>query len=234
MEATMLGRFAPLLLVAFLVLAVLGVFVIQKVLSDRDPCSELLAEFEGLYPQTGKLSEALRSKMNLCDYSIQLTNAERAFLSHVEAAEGKCLPFGIPLDDFGATFGRGVLARMQACHAAAIDPGGALEDGVMSTELVPPEKPPCKQLIASLIQNPPPDRAFKAFESHSTKKTYCDFLSEFSNSEQAIIDRLESAGLDCGALGTLKTNHAETLERRTQACDAAVVDPDGLVTSNTR
>jgi hypothetical protein len=74
----------------------------------------------------------------------------------------------------------------------------------------------------------PPDRAFKAFESHRTKKDHCDFLLEVSNSEQAIINRFQSASIHCGVLDRLKTQHGETLETQTKVCEAAALDPDGL------
>jgi hypothetical protein len=87
-----------------------------------------------------------------------------------------------------------------------------------------------EELWGSLIQDVPPDQAFKAFKSHRTKKNHCNFLLEVSNSEQAIINRVESASPNCGVLDRLKRQHAETRETQTKVCEAAAVDPDGLVT----
>ena len=234
----MLERLAPLIFIAFLSLVYVGVFVTQKIISSHDPCSPLLAEYEERPFEMGKVPDAFSTKMNLCDYLIQFSNTKRAFISHVEAAGDKCVPFYSALDDLRATFGQSVLSSVEACHAAAIDPNGGFKNNVISTRLEPQrpssEEQPCKELFASLMQIALPDRALTAFKSRRTKKNYCDFLLGFSDSEQAIIDRFEGASLDCGALGTLKTNHAQTSERRAEACDAAAVDPDGLVTSRTR
>jgi hypothetical protein len=145
------------------------------------------------------------------------------------------------LDRIKGRHGLTLLDRIGSCHAAADDPDF---NGLMAVKLADkasfdrPQTPvsevqPCEEVHASLMQDAPSDRAFQAFKAHHTKKNHCDFLLEVSNTEQAIINRFESASVNCGH-DWLKTQHVRTLETQTKVCDAAAIDPDGLVSSYTR
>ena len=138
------------------------------------------------------------------------------------------------LDSLKASHAEAVQARIEACDAAAPDLHSEVSARLVASaefDSNSSDREPCKTLLASALHNAPPDRVWKAFESHHTKKNYCDFLVEFFNSEQAIIDRFESAKAECTVPDWLKSKHAKTLETRTNVCDAAAVDPDGLVSS---
>jgi len=227
----MLRRFAAPIVIVCLALASLGVSAPQKIVSD--PCAELLSSFYSApFHATG--THALNLKMDSCEYMIQFYDAEQALITHVEAPGGKCVLSRNSLGQLRARHGITLLHRIEACHAAAVDPGFKASVETLTSEFAMPQTPfsetqRCpEELWASLIQDVLPDRAFKAFKSHRTKKNHCDFLLEISSSEQAIINRFESASPNCGVLDRLKTQHAETLEAQTKACEAADLDPDGL------
>jgi hypothetical protein len=226
----MVRRFVPHLVIACLVSTSVGVSLAQKVTSD--PCAELLSSFYSapFYPT---VPHALNLKMGSCNFMIQFYDAEQAFVSRV-APGGICN--GDSLGQLSASHGVTLLHRIEACHAAAVDPDFKASVETLTSEFAMPQTPfsetqRCsEELWASLTQDVPPDRAFKAFESHRTKKHHCDFLLEVSNSEQAIIDRFESASPNCGVLDRFKAQHTETLETQAKVCEAAAVDPDGLLT----
>jgi len=223
----MLRRFAPFVVLALIVLASIGVFIIRAITANRDPCAAVLSQLSYPFYQGGK---------NLCDFHVQSSDGLQAYMRHIEDARDRC-GFAPPsefLDSLKANYAEAVQTRIEACDAEAAD-----QHGEVSTRLVASvefdttsDREPCKELLASARHNAPPDRVWKAFESHHTKRNYCDFLVEDFNSEQAIIDRFESA--ECTVPKRLKWKHAKTLERRTKVCDAAAVDPDGLVSSYTR
>jgi hypothetical protein len=223
----MLRRFAPFMVLALIVLASLGVFIIRAITANRDPCAAVFAALNHPFYRGGK---------NLCDFHVQGSDGLQAYIRHTEDARDRCgfTPSLEFLDSLKANYAEAVQARIEACDAAA-----AAKHSEVSTRLVASaefdtdgsDREPCKELLASALHNPPPDRVWKAFESHHTKKNYCDFLVEYFNSEQAIIDRFESAKAECTVPNRLKSKHAKTLERRTKVCDAAAVDPDGLVSS---
>ena len=225
----MLRRFAPFIVLALIVLASIGVFIIRAITANRDPCAEVSgASNHPLY----------RGGKNFCDLHVQGSDGLQAYIRHIEDARDRCglTPPSEFLDSLKADYAEAVQTRIEACDAAAAD-----QHGEVSTRLVASiefdtnsDREPCKELLASARHNAPPDRVWKAFESHHTKKNYCDFLVEYFNSEQAIIDRLESAKAECTVPVWLKWKHAKRLERRTKVCDAAAVDPDGLVSSYTR
>jgi hypothetical protein len=225
----MLRRFAPFMVLVLIVLASVGVFVIRAITANRDPCAAVLGALNHPLYQAGK---------SLCDFHVQGSDALQAYIRHIEDARDRCGLTPPPefLDSLKANYAEAVQTRIEACDAAAAD-----QHSEVSTRLVASaefetnsDREPCKALLASALHHAPPDRVWKAFESHHTKKNYCDFLVEYSNSEQAIVDRLESAKAECTVSDWLKSKHAKTLERRTKVCDAAAVDPDGLVSSYTR
>jgi hypothetical protein len=221
----MLRRFAPFMVLALIVLTSLGVFIIRAITANRDPCAAVFAALNHPFYRGGK---------NFCDFHVQDSDGLQAYVRHIEDARDRCglTPSSEFLDSLKANYVEAVQARIEACDAAAADQqSGGSYRLVASVEFDTnsSDREPCKELAASARHNPPPDRVWKAFESHHTKKNYCDFLVEYLNSEQAIIDRFESA--ECTVPNRLKLQHAKTLERRTKVCDAAAVDPDGLVSS---
>ncbi|MBO0759168.1 MAG: hypothetical protein J2P54_25285 [Bradyrhizobiaceae bacterium] len=254
----MLRRFAPHIVVACLVLASLGVWAwkimsMQKIMlqSYVDPraaksCAELLSLYSArptvqTISTSSDKSRALSTTMRMCDYSVQFYDAEEALIRRVEAPDNPCVRIGDSVNRLKDTHGRMLIDRIGSCHAAAINPGvpdvkgGTRGFSVMVDARGEPQTPisevqPCEELRASLVQDVPPERAFQAFKTQPTRKNHCDFVLEISGTEQAIISRFESAGLHCGVLDRLKTQHAETLETQTKVCEAATVDPDGLVT----
>jgi hypothetical protein len=242
MELTMLRRFAPLIVIAVLVLASFAVFVAQKIIAGRDdPCLASLVRSGD--DEARKAFEARRTKRNLCDLLVRVSVAEQAGIAYNEDAERKCI-VGPILNLYKARYVEAVQSRVEACEAAAIDPDGevpaptaraevlvsVVSDGSSQTS----ESEGCRELLVSLIQNQntPPDRAWTAFESHHSKKNYCDYLVQFSDSEQASID--EAAKLHCAVVVGLQAKRAKTMERRMKACDAAAVDPEGVVASYSR
>jgi len=230
----MLRRFAPFMVLALIVLAAAGVFIIRAITANRDPCAEVLAALNKPSYQVGKTK-------SLCDLLVQASDGEQAYIRHVEDARDRCglsppLEF---LDSLKARHAEAVQTRIETCDAASGDRHGELSARLVlraefAAESKNSDREPCKALVASALNNPPPDRVWTAFESHHTKNNYCVFLVEYSNSEQAIIDRLESAKVECTVPDWLKAKHAKTLERRTKVCGAAAVDPDGLVSSYAR
>jgi hypothetical protein len=221
----MLRRFAPFMVLALIVLASVGVFIIRAITANRDPCAAVFAALSHPFYRGGK---------NLCELHVQGSDGLQAYIRHIEDARDRCglTPPSEFLDSLNADYVEAVQARIEACDAAAADQqSGGSTRLVASAEFDTnsSDREPCKELLASARHNPPPDRVWKAFESHHTKRNYCDFLVEYFNSEQAIIDRFESA--ECTVPKRLKWKHAKTLERRTKVCDVAAVDPDGLVSS---
>ena len=227
----MLRRFAPFIVLALIVLASVGVFVIRAITANRDPCAEVLGALNHPFYRGGK---------NLCDFHVQGSDGLQAYIRHIEDARDRCglTPPSEFLDLLKADYAEAVQTRIEACDAAAAD-----QHGEVSTRLVASvefdtnsDREPCKALVASARNNAPPDRVWKAFESHHTKKNYCDFLVEFFNSEQAVIDRFEDAKAKCTVAlpAWFEAKHAKTLERGKKACDAAAVDPDGIVSSYNR
>jgi hypothetical protein len=226
----MLRRFAPFMVLALIVLASVSVFIIRAITANRDPCAELLGALN--YP-------LYRAGKNLCDFLVQGSAGLQAYIRHIEDARDRCglSPPQEFLDSLKARHAEAVQARIEACDAAAPDQHSEVSAWLVASaefDSNSSDREPCKTLLASALHNAPPDRVRKAFESHHTKKNYCDFLVEFFNSEQAIIDRFESAKAECTVPDWLKSKHAKTLETRTNVCDAAAVDPDGLVSSYTR
>ena len=226
----MLRRFAPFMVLALIVLASVGVFVIRAITANRDPCAEVLGAFKHPLYQAGK---------NLCDFYVQGSDGLQEYIRHVEDARDSCGLTPPPefLDSLNANYAEAVQARIEACDAAAADKHSeASAQWVASVEFGSnnSDREPCKDLLTSALHNAPPDRVWKAFESHHTKKNYCDFLVEYFNSEQAIIDRFETANAECTVPDWVTSKHAKTLERQTKVCGAAAVDPDGLVSSYAR
>src|SRR5215469_3734793 len=229
----MLRRFASFIVLALIVLASAGALIIRATTANRDPCAEVEVLNHPLYP-AGK-------NKNLCDFLIQNSDSRQAYIRHIEYATDRCglSPPSEFLDSLNAEYAEAVQTRIDACDAAAGDRHSEVSARIVispapssySTGL---DREPCKGLLASALHIVPPDRVWKTFESHHTKKNYCDFLIEYFNSEKASIDRFESVKAECTAPDWLKTKHAATLQRRTKACDAATIDPDGLVSSYTR
>jgi hypothetical protein len=222
----MLRRFAPFMVLALIVLAAVGVFTIRPITANRDPCAEVLGTLDHpLYQdQAGN---------NLCDSYVQGSDGLRAYIRRIEDARDRCGLSAPPefLDSLNATYAEAVQTRIEACDAAAGDQHSEVSVRTVISERLAADsnssdREPCKALLASALHNAPLDRVWKAFEAHHTKKNYCDFLVEYFNSEQAIIDR-------CTGPDWLKSKHTKTLERRTKVCDAASVDPDGPVSSYT-
>jgi len=186
-----------------------------------------------LYP-AGKIK-------NLCDFFVQNSDSRQAYIRQIEYATDRCGLSPPPefLDSLNAEYAEAVQTRIDSCDAAAVDRRRELSARIV-VSIAPSslssglDREPCKGLLASALHIAPPDRVWKTFEAHHTKKNYCDFLNEYLNSEQASMDRFESVKAECTVPDWLKAKHAKTLERRTKACDAAIIDPDGLVSSYTR
>ena len=226
----MLRRFASFIVLALIALA--SVFIIRAITANRDPCAGLSGVLNHpLYPA--------RKNKNLCDFFVQGSDNLQAYIRHIEYATDRCGLSPPPefLDSLNAEYAEAVQTRIDACDAAAGDQHSEVSARI---RLAPSsyssglDREPCKGLLASALHIAPPDRVWKTFESHHTKKNYCDFLIEYFNSEQASIDRFESVKAECTVPDWLKAKHVKTLERRTKTCDAATIDPDGLVSSYTR
>jgi len=202
----MLRRFAPFVVLALIVLASLGVFIVRAITPNRDPCAEVLEALSHRF---------YRGEKNFCDLHVQGSDGLQAYIRHIEDARDRCGfdPSSELLDSLNADYVEAVQARIEACDAAAADQqSGGSYRLVASAEFDTnsSDREPCKELAASARHNPLPDRVWKAFESHHTKRNYCDFLVEYFNSEQAIIDRFESA--ECTVPKRLKWKHAKTLK----------------------
>src|SRR6185437_1814974 len=228
----MLRRFASFIVLALIALA--SVFIIRAIIANRDPCANLSAMFaQPLYPA--------RKNRTLCDVFVQESDGLQAYIRHIEYAADRCGLSPPPeyLDMLNAEHAEAVQTRIDACESAAADRHGEVSARIVLRDSFAPsssdlDREPCKGLLASALHIAPPERVWKAFESHHTKRNYCDFLIEYFNAEQASIDRFESVKDECTVPDWLKARHAKTLERRRKACDAATIDPDGLVSSYTR
>lgn len=237
MALTMLRRFAPHIVIACIVLASLGVWV-WKMIWEKLPecyvdpraarsCAELFSLYSAPYQPT--MSPALSTTMQMCDRSVQFYNAEEALIRRLEAPDNPCERMRDALDRIKESHGLTLLDRIGSCHAAADDPDFkglmgdkiAIKDSYDRPQTPVSEVQPCEEVHASFMQDAPSDQAFQAFKAHPTKKNHCDFLLEVSNTEQAIINRLERASVNCGHLDWLKTQHVKTLKTQTKVCDAA-------------
>jgi len=193
------------------------------------------------------------TKKNHCDSLVEMSDAEKADISRFERTKYKdrcAQAFSLELDWLKGRRAETLQRRIEVCDAAALDPSAVVEATRVQIVFEQASRPKesddgrvsawteadyefCKDVTLAVRHNVPPDRAYEAFESHHTKKNYCKLLVEFSNSERGIIDRFDNTKIDCPGrdLDTLKHQYAKTSERRTKACDAAAVDPDGFVTS---
>jgi hypothetical protein len=228
----MLRRFAPFMVLALIVLASIGVFVIRSITANRGPCAELF----------GMLIHPQYPAKNRCDFYVQLADNQQAYSRRIEDARNRC---GLPatpdyLDSLKANYVEAVQTRIEACDPVTV---GRHREEPAQVVLQVVEFPAnhsdrgfCSELLASALHYAPPDRAWNAFEALHTKKNYCDFLVEFFNSEQAVFNRFEDAKAKCTVAlpEWFEAKHAKTLERGKKACDAAAVDPDGLVSSYNR
>lgn len=226
----MLRRFAPFMVLALIVLAFIGVFVIRSITANRDPCAELFGIL--LYPQY--------PARNRCDFFVQLADNEQAYSRRIEDARNRCgLPAAPDYPD-SLHYVEAVQTRIEACDPVTVGRHREIPAQLVGLKLVFPSNSSdrgfCSELSASALHYASPGRAWNAFEAHHTKKNYCDFLVEIFNSEQAGIDRFGNAKAECPAAlpEWFEAKHAKTLERRKKACDAAAVDPDGLVSSYDR
>jgi hypothetical protein len=227
----MLRRFAPFMVLALIVLAFIGVFVIRSITADRGPCAELF----------GMLIHPQYPAKNRCDFYVQLADNQQAYSRRIEDARNRC---GLPAapdypDSLKTNYVEAVQTRIEACDPITVGRHREVPaQSVARLQLVSnsSDRGFCSELLASARHYAPPDRAWNAFEAHHTKKNYCDFSVEFFNSEQAVIDRFENAKAKCTVAlpEWFEAKHAKTLERRKKACDAAAVDPDGLVSSYNR
>lgn len=228
----MLRRFAPFMVLALIVLASIVVFVIRAITADRGRCAELY----------GMLIHPEYPAKNRCDFYVRLADSQQAYSRRIEDASNRCgLPAAPDYPDWlKASYVEAVQTRIEACDPITVGRHREVPAQPLGQELAFPsdgsDRSPCSELLASARHYVPPDRAWNAFEAHHTKKNYCDFLVEFFNSEQAVIDRFENAKAECTVAlpGWFEAKHAKTLERRKKACDAAAVDPDGLVSSYNR
>ena len=177
------------MVLALIVLASVSVFVIRAITANRDPCAEVLGALNHPFYRGGK---------NACDFHVQGSDGLQAYIRHTEDARDRCglTPSSEFLDSLNADYVEAVQARIEACDAVAADQNSGRSYRLVASaefDTNSSDREPCKELAASARHNPPPDRVWKAFESHHTKKNYCDFLVEYFNSEQAIIDSFESA-----------------------------------------
>jgi hypothetical protein len=225
----MLRRFAPFMVLALIVLAFIGAFVIRSITANRGPCAELFGML--LYPQY--------PAKNRCDFFVQLADNQQAYSRRIEDARNRCgLPAAPDYLDW-LNYVEAVQTRIEACDPVTVGRHREVPAQLVAQlELVwnSSDRGFCSELLASARHYAPPDRAWNAFEALHTKKNYCDFLVEFFNSEQAVIDRFENAKAKCTVAlpEWFEAKHAKTLERGKKACDAAAVDPDGLVSSYNR
>ena len=130
----MIHRFTPPVVIVCLAPAFLGVSAPQKIVSE--PCSELLSFYSAPFRPTG--THALNLKMDTCEYMIQLYNAEQALITHVEASGGKCVLSRNSLGQLRARHGITLLHRIEACHAAAVDPGFKASVETLTSEFAMP------------------------------------------------------------------------------------------------
>jgi hypothetical protein len=171
---------------------------------------------------------------NRCDFYAQLADNQQAYSRRIEDAMNRCGVRAAPDDPdwLKANYIEAVQTRIEACDPVTVGRHREVP-AVVAGILVEPgsHRGFCSELSAHPYL--PRDRAWNAFEAHHTKKNYCDFLVEFFNSEQAVIDRFKN---ECPVTlpEWFKAKHAKTLERQTKACDAAAADPDGLVSSYSR
>jgi hypothetical protein len=230
----MLRRFAPFMVLALIVLAFIGAFVIRSITANRGPCAELFGML--LYPQY--------PAKNRCDFFVQLADNRQAYSRRIEDARNRCgLPAAPDYLDW-LNYVEAVQTRIEACDPVTVGRHREVPAQVVlklvsnSSDRVSnsSDRGFCSELLASALHYAPPDRGWNAFEARHTKKNYCDFLVEFFNSEQVVIDRFDNAKAECTVAlpGWFEPKHAKTLERRKKACDAAAVDPDGLVSSYNR
>ena len=227
----MLRRFAPFMVLALIVLASIGALVIRSITADRGPCAELYGML--IHPQYPAKTR--------CDFYVQLADNQQAYSRRIEDARNRC---GLPAapDDpewLKANYVEAVQTRIEACDPVTVGRHGEVPAQLVARLVLvenSPDRGFCSELLASARHYAPPDRAWNAFEALHTKKNYCDFLVEFFNSEQAVIDRFENAKAKCTVAlpEWFEAKHAKTLERGKKACDAAAVDPDGLVSSYNR
>jgi hypothetical protein len=227
----MLRRFAPFIVLAVIVLASIGVFVIRSITADRGPCAELFGLL--IHPQYPAKTR--------CDFYVQLADNQQAYSRRIEDARNRCGLSAAPddLDWLKANYVEAVQTRIEACDPVTLGRHREVPAQlVMQVEFVSnsSDRGFCSELLASARHYAPPDRAWNAFEALHTKKNYCDFMVEFFNSEQAVIDRFENAKAKCTVAlpAWFEAKHAKTLERGKKACDAAALDPDGLVSSYDR
>jgi hypothetical protein len=225
----MLRRFATFMVLALIALASVGVFVIRAITADRGRCAELY----------GMLIHPEYPAKNRCDFYVRLADSRQAYSRRIEDAENRCgLPAAPDYPDWlKASYVEAVQTRIEACDPVTVGRHREVPAPLLGQKLVfnsdGADRSPCSELLASALHYVPPDRAWNAFEAHHTKKNYCDFMVEFFNSEQAIIDRFEKAKAECTTPVPewFKAKHAKTLERLTKACDAAAVDPNSFVSS---
>src|SRR5215472_16477586 len=112
-EPRMLRRFASLIVLALIVLASVGVFVIRAITANRDPCAEVLNH--PLYPA--------RKNKNLCDFFVQGSDSRQAYIRDIEYATDRCGLSPPPefLDSLNAEYAEAVQTRIDACDTAAGD-----------------------------------------------------------------------------------------------------------------
>jgi len=227
------------MVLALIVLASVGVFIIRAITANRDPCAEVFAALNEPLHLAGK-------NKNLCDFHVQASDGLQAYIRHIEDARDRCglTPSSEFLDSLKANYAEAVQTRIEACDPVTVGRHREVPAQVVlklvsnSSDRVSnsSDRGFCSELLASALHYAPPDRGWNAFEARHTKKNYCDFLVEFFNSEQVVIDRFDNAKAECTVAlpGWFEPKHAKTLERRKKACDAAAVDPDGLVSSYNR
>jgi hypothetical protein len=148
----MLRRFAPLIVLALIVLASVSVFIIRAITANRDPCAEVLGALNHPLYQAAK---------NLCDFYVQVSDNQQAYIRHIEDARNRC-GFSPPpefLDSLAAGYAEAVQTRIEACDAAAGD-----QHSEVSTRMVASaefdsnssDRGPCRALLASALHNAPP------------------------------------------------------------------------------
>jgi hypothetical protein len=169
----MLRRFAPFMVLDLIVLASVSAFIIRAITANRDPCAEVFAALNEPLHQAGK-------KKNLCDLFVQVSDGQQAYIRHIEDARDRCglSPPQEFLDSLKARHAEAVQARIEACDAAAPDQHSEVSARLVASaefDSNSSDREPCKTLLASALHNAPADRVWKAFESHHTKKNYCDF-----------------------------------------------------------
>ena len=108
----MLRRFAPFMVLALIVLASVGVFVIRAITADRGRCAELY----------GMLIHPEYPAKNRYDFYVRLADSQQAYSRRIEDASNRCgLPTSPDYPDWlKASYVEAVQTRIEACDPVTV------------------------------------------------------------------------------------------------------------------